>query len=100
MEVSLSISGHFKNFDGPRGCGDIAGVGHIAVSFPLGSTLSPGCTQELFEFLTHDFFDDDSHRTARQCTEMFMERWLVGQRWRCLLQCYRASVGCGTLFLR
>src|SRR6266516_1484859 len=50
VELSFPVSGHFQVLDLTRGSCQITAIAPIAVSFPLGATLSPLCSQELGQF--------------------------------------------------
>jgi hypothetical protein len=45
MELSFTVSGHFQVLDLTRGGCQITAIAAVAVSFPLGATLSPLCSK-------------------------------------------------------
>src|SRR5436305_7672302 len=57
-------SSHFQVLDLTRGSCQITGVAPVAVSFPVGATLSPLCSQKLGQFFAHDGFHHHLHGTT------------------------------------
>jgi hypothetical protein len=79
MELPFSISGDFQVFDGTQTPVAKSRMSRpITIAFALGSGLSPGGSQELLEFFTHDLFDHHAYGIACQGAQMVMKALL---RW-------------------
>src|SRR5450631_2637814 len=66
LEVSFSISGDAKIFNAPGLRDQISCVRAIALSCSRRRTFSPRRSQTLLQFLAHDFFNQNPHRTDCQ----------------------------------
>jgi hypothetical protein len=77
VELTFPISGHVDVLKPTRGGHQIARVVAVAVSFALGTTLSPRGSNELIELFTHHRFDHDPNGALGQCTQVLVEDLLV-----------------------
>ena len=79
MELTFPISGDVDLLDPPCRCRQITRVGAVAIAFALGTTCSPGGSNESIEFLAHHQFDHRAHGTLSQDSQMLMKFLLLGQ---------------------
>ncbi len=70
VKGSFPISGDFEILNAPGGSDEITGVGPVAIPSAIGSTFAPGGSDALFQFFTHDVFDQDLDGTHGQATYM------------------------------
>src|SRR6266571_2695873 len=68
VKLSFPISRDFEILNAPGGSHQIADVGAIAIPSAIGGTFSPRGSNALFQFFTHDLFDQDLDRTHGETT--------------------------------
>ena len=89
VELALAITWHLQVFDPTRGGDQIAAVGAIAIAFAPRTALTPAHSDEGFQLLTHDSFQDDANTGSGQFAQMLLELLLIRQHWGCLFLALR-----------
>jgi hypothetical protein len=77
MKLAFPISRNFDLLQPTSGGHQITGIGAIAIPFAFGTTLSPGCSNELVELFTHHRFDHGPNGTLGERPQVLMEDLLL-----------------------
>ncbi|GAC1346834.1 MAG: hypothetical protein NVSMB27_11130 [Ktedonobacteraceae bacterium] len=79
VKLPFPISRNLEIFNVSGRSYEVASVGPIAIASTSGCAFSPRCTKTLFEFFTHNLFEQNLNRTHGKTTQLLTKGFLLWQ---------------------